>query len=34
MIKARSQNRKLIIDKIKSSKFWNNQFTFLIQTKI
>ena len=33
MIKARSQNRKLIIDKIKSSKFWNNQFTFFNPNK-
>ncbi len=33
MIKSRSQNKKLIINKIKSSKFWNNQFTFFNPTK-
>ena len=33
MIKSRSQNRKLIINKIKSSRFWDNQFTFFNPSK-
>ena len=33
MIKSRSQNRKLIINKIKSSKFWDSQFTFFNPSK-
>ena len=33
MIKSRSKNRDLIIDKIKKSEFWDNQFTFFNPNK-
>tara|TARA_B100001057_G_C22848795_1_gene950111 strand:+ start:187 stop:1428 length:1242 start_codon:yes stop_codon:yes gene_type:complete len=33
MIKSRSKNRNLIIDKIKKSEFWDNQFTFFNPNK-
>ena len=33
MIKSRSKNRKLIINKIKNHKNWNNQYTFFEQNK-
>jgi len=33
MIKSRSKNRDLIINKIKSSEFWDNQFTFFNPNK-
>ena len=33
MIKSRSKNRKLIINKIKNSQHWNNQFTFFNPNK-
>ena len=33
MIRSRSKNRKLIINKIKNHKNWNNQYTFFEQSK-
>jgi len=33
MIKSRANNRKLIIDRIKKSEFWDNQFTFFNPNK-
>ena len=33
MIRSRSKNRKLIINKIKNHRNWNNQYSFFEQNK-